>query len=305
MTSRRAGGRASALAAVAALVLLTGCAGAASAPPASADAADSTTAQTADPARTADPADATAVATPEPSGQAPPEVNPCTVRTSLGDRVVSREVAQALTSLAAAGTRAATAETELAPAYDQIFDFRLTDAEALALAAALSGREPATLTCEVVRTDLPAEPLEPSGLTARGEALRQRILTTFGPLPMGGFAPGGVNSGHVDDSSHYDGRAMDIFFRPVSPEGTARGWVLAHWLVAHGEDSTLLSVIYADRIWTSWASCAGWRDYVHPGGVTDNPVLRHLDHVHTAVQGPRRVLTPEELAERAARIPVC
>ena len=122
---------------------------------------------------------------------------------------------------------------------------------------------------------------------------------------MGGFAPGGVDSGHVDDSSHYDGRAIDIFFRPITPEGTALGWVLAHWLVAHGDDTTLLSVIYADRIWTSWASCAGWRDYVHPSGVTDNPVLRHLDHVHTAVQGPRRVLTPEELAERAARAPRC
>ena len=28
-------------------------------------------------------------------------------------------------------------------------------------------------------------------------------------------------------------------------------------------------------------------------------------HVHTALQGPRRVLAPEELAERAARGPIC
>jgi hypothetical protein len=305
MESVRASCRASAVVAIAALVLLMGCAGAGNEPPRRAEAADATGGSAGDRADAGSQTDSAALATPEPSGQAPPHVNPCTVRTSLGDRVVSREAARALTSLAAAATREVTAETDLALAYDRIVAGALTDAEAVALAAALSGREPAALTCEVARMDLPAEPLEPSGLTARGEALRARILATFGPLPMGGFAPGGVDSGHVDDSSHYDGRAIDIFFRPITPEGTALGWVLAHWLVAHGDDTTLLSVIYADRIWTSWASCAGWRDYVHPGGVTDNPVLRHLDHVHTAVQGPRRVLTAEELAERAARAPRC
>ena len=46
----------------------------------------------------------------------------------------------------------------------------------------------------------------------------------------------------------------------------------------------MLSVIYADRIWTSWAAYLGWRDYVHPSGDTRNPVLRHLDHVHVAVE---------------------
>jgi hypothetical protein len=49
----------------------------------------------------------------------------------------------------------------------------------------------------------------------------------------------------------------------------------------------VLSVIYADRIWTSWAAYAGWRDYVHPSGDTRNPVLRHLDHVHVAVESGR------------------
>ena len=219
--------------------------------------------------------------------------------------MVSREAARALTSLAAAATREVTAETDLALAYDRILAGALTYAEAVALAAALSGREPAALTCEVARVDRPAEPLEPSGLTARGEALRQRILATFGPLPMGG-----VRARRRGQRAR--GRLLALrrpghrhLLPPRLPGGTALGWVLAHWLVAHGDDTTLLSVIYADRIWTSWGSCAGWPDYVHPSGVTDNPVPRHLDHVHTAVQGPRRVLTPEELAERAARAPRC
>ena len=53
------------------------------------------------------------------------------------------------------------------------------------------------------------------------------------------------------------------------------------------QEHHVLSVIYADRIWTSWAAYAGWRDYVHPSGDTRNPVLRHLDHVHVAVESGR------------------
>ena len=88
--------------------------------------------------------------------------------------------------------------------------------------------------------------------------------------------------------SHYDGRAVDVFFRPVGDEGQRRaGWVLAQWLVAHAQRYDVLSVIHADHIWTSWASGAGWRDYVHPSGNRTNKVLRHLDHVHVAVESGR------------------
>ena len=66
-----------------------------------------------------------------------------------------------------------------------------------------------------------------------------------------------------------------------------RGHVFAQWLVAHGERYHVLSVIFADQIWTSWASSLGWRDYIHPSGDTRNPVLRHLDHVHVAVESGR------------------
>ena len=110
----------------------------------------------------------------------------------------------------------------------------------------------------------------------------------FGPLPAGGFARGGVSTGHVDSSSHYDGRAVDVFFRPYDDEGQRRaGRVFAQWLVAHAQEHHVLSVIYADRIWTSWAAYAGWREYVHPSGDTRDPVLRHLDHVHVAVESGR------------------
>ena len=97
-----------------------------------------------------------------------------------------------------------------------------------------------------------------------------------------------MSTGHVDGSSHYEGRAIDAFFRPLGDEEQRRrGHVFAQWLVAHAERYHVLSVIYADRIWTSWAAFLGWRDYVHPGGPTRNPVLRHLDHVHVAVESGR------------------
>lgn len=251
---------------------------------------------------------------------------PCTVRAPGTERTLSREAARAVTTVVALAQRHGLPDAMVAAALDRALlpgaastpvDPALVlatppaatrpSAESTALVEALSGRNPAALSCEVTHTNPPDEPLGPSGLVpqAQAQAQRERMLEVFGDLPMGGFAAGGVDSGHVEDSSHYDGRAIDVFFRPVDAGSTARGWVLAHWLVAHGEGSSLLSVIFDDRIWTSWASCAGWRTYVHPSGDTTNPVLRHLDHVHTAVQGTPRERKPEEEAERAVRGPVC
>ena len=63
-----------------------------------------------------------------------------------------------------------------------------------------------------------------------------------------------------------------------------------HHIEAVEADHQVLSIIYADHIWTSWAAYAGWRGYVHPGATLrnrGNAVLRHLDHVHVAVESGR------------------
>jgi hypothetical protein len=100
-----------------------------------------------------------------------------------------------------------------------------------------------------------------------------------------------VSTGHVDGSAHYEGRAIDVFFRPTGDhEQHRRGWVFAQWVLAHAAGHQVLSIIYDDHIWTSWAAGLGWRDYVHPGATIrhrGNAVLRHLDHVHVAVESGR------------------
>ena len=156
-------------------------------------------------------------------------------------------------------------------------------AEAGRLARALTGADPAALTCSARRPDVAGEPIGPSGLTPRAAEVRRRLDAAFGRQRVGGFAPGGVSSGHIAGSAHYDGRAIDVFFRPVTPANRARGWTLATWAVAHASELGIATVIYDDRIWTLRRSAEGWRAYRHPSGNATNPVLRHLDHVHVDV----------------------
>src|SRR5699024_12882445 len=85
--------------------------------------------------------------------------------------------------------------------------------------------------------------------------------TTLFRSSMGGFAPGGVDHGHQEDSTHYDGRAIDIFFRPVSEENRREGWQLAHWLIAHADDLDIQYVISDDLGWSAHSFGGQWHDY--------------------------------------------
>ena len=141
-----------------------------------------------------------------------------------------------------------------------------------------------SLTCRgSAARDLQEQQLGVTGLTPRAERLREAMTEVFGDQSLGGFAPGGVDQGHGADSTHYDGRAIDIFFRPVNEENRRKGWMLAHWLVAHAEDLDIQHVIFDDRFWSVHSPRGQWQDYDAPE--PRNEILRHIDHVHVDVLG--------------------
>ena len=154
-----------------------------------------------------------------------------------------------------------------------------------ALASALTGNSPAGFSC-VVRAaqDLPAQEEGANGLTPRADKVRREVRRLFGDVPTGGFAAGGVSTGHMKGSAHYDGRAVDVFVRPVGAANRRTGWAIASYLVAHASRLHVDHVIFDGRIWSAARSRQGWRDYDPGDRSGDRAVLEHRDHVHVDVQ---------------------
>ncbi|CAN5900049.1 hypothetical protein BH20ACT6_BH20ACT6_01470 [soil metagenome] len=157
------------------------------------------------------------------------------------------------------------------------------EGRARTLASALTGYSPAAFSCAIDAPSVAEQKPDGQGLTPRAQAVRQEVKLAFGDLPQGGFAPGGVRSGHQEGSAHYDGRAVDFFVRPVSEANNRRGWALAHFLVAQAARMSITTVIFDDRIWTAARSDQGWREYDEGSGSGDPTVRQHLDHVHVDV----------------------
>ena len=158
---------------------------------------------------------------------------------------------------------------------------------ARALASALTGYSPGGFSC-VAEVDGDQEAPGSTGLTPRAEVVREDVENAFGDLALGGFAPDGVTTGHMEGSAHYDGRAIDIFVRPITDENRRRGWAIAQYLVANAERLTLDHVIFDGMIWSAGRSSEeGWRAY-QPDVDDDTSaetraVLEHRDHVHVDV----------------------
>lgn len=229
----------------------------------------------------------------QPAPVAPVTSSDCWVPAPAGNVEMTTEQAQDLTTRAALGLRNDLSAADLSAAdfaTEVARTLEVAPDTALAVSRGLLGVPYAErLTCSFPRADVEPEKLGPNGLTRRATRVRRAWTEAFGALPAGGFARGGITTGHVDNSAHYEGRAIDVFFRPLErPAQRQKGWVFAQWVVAHAEQFHVLSVIYSDHIWTSWASFLGFRDYQHPGGPTKNAVLRHLEHVHVAVESGRR-----------------
>lgn len=160
------------------------------------------------------------------------------------------------------------------------------EADGRALASALTGNHEAAFWCDTPGdAEEASDRLDEAGLVARAAAVREELESVFGPLSLGGFQPGGVSSGHMDGSAHYEGRAVDVFFRPVNAANQERGWAMAHYLVAQADRLSINTVIFDDRIWRAGSrSGSGWTDYDVPSSSRgDRAILEHRDHVHVDV----------------------
>ncbi len=196
----------------------------------------------------------------------------CTVQAPDGDVGLTREQAQRATTAVALQSRGLEAP-----------DTSGIDADVLQrLADGPPDDAGPSLACQGSGVSaLPEEQMTASGLTPRAEQVRVAMTEVFGEQSLGGFAPGGVGQGHGEESTHYSGRAVDVFFRPVSEENRRAGWLLAHWLVAHATDLKIQYVIFDDQFWSTRLGRAQWHDYDSPD--PNNEILRHLDHVHVDV----------------------
>ncbi|MCW2135413.1 hypothetical protein B0G38_004604 [Arthrobacter sp. VKM Ac-2550] len=200
----------------------------------------------------------------------------CTVETLEGEVELDRDEAQLAT----------TAVVLLARGMEAPDTSGIDEAVLQRLAAGPPGDAGPSLTCQGSSAgDLQEQQLTATGLTPRAEDLREAMTEVFGDQSLGGFAPGGIDQGHGADSTHYDGRAIDIFFRPVTEENRREGWMLAHWLVAHAEELDIQYIIFDDRFWSVYSPRGQWQDYEAPE--PGNEILRHLDHAHVDVLGSR------------------
>ena len=66
----------------------------------------------------------------------------------------------------------------------------------------------------------------------------------------------------MEGSAHYEGRALDVFVRPIGKANRTKGWAMAYYLVAQAERLGIDHVIFDAKIWSSGGrSDDGWRDY--------------------------------------------
>ncbi|MZF52894.1 hypothetical protein GTX53_03360 [Streptomyces sp. SID5594] len=115
--------------------------------------------------------------------------------------------------------------------------------DAALLAAALTGREPASLNC--------TPPKRTAGNPGDAAQVRAELIRTFGKdvLPAT-RAAGASAAATVSVPVPASARAE------AEDRAPQRGWELAHWAVAHSDELLIERVSYADRVWEAGS---GWR----------------------------------------------
>lgn len=133
--------------------------------------------------------------------------------------------------------------------------------DATLLAAALTGRTSATLTCATRKGGGPGDPAK----------VRTELARSFGPavLPEGGGGRGRSGDAGAREMSVPVQAAVGAE-DPASAgsEGQGggrgagverRGWEFAHWAVARADELRIEEVSYGGRVWSATGSHGGWR----------------------------------------------
>ncbi|MEU9732194.1 heavy metal transporter [Streptomyces sp. NPDC048002] len=128
--------------------------------------------------------------------------------------------------------------------------------DATLLAAALTGRSAATLTCEGRPGTTPVTGTAPVR-DALARDFGQDVLESAGAVVGEESGP----SASPEDDGDGDGRTLDL---PVASDGgkrdaAERGWQLAHWAVANASALRIERVSYAGREWTAGNTDSQWR----------------------------------------------
>ncbi|MFJ5873366.1 hypothetical protein ACIQD1_01410 [Streptomyces sp. NPDC093088] len=121
--------------------------------------------------------------------------------------------------------------------------------DASLLAAALTGRTPAGLSCT-------ANPEE--GRPGDPRKVRAELIRAFGEKA----APTAVTGGPSAGRSAAEPPVLVVPVRPVAGAGAGaderRGWELAQWAVARAEGLRITEVSYGDRVWRAGEALGGW-----------------------------------------------
>ncbi|MFC8588143.1 hypothetical protein ACFUGD_26850 [Streptomyces sp. NPDC057217] len=129
--------------------------------------------------------------------------------------------------------------------------------DAALLAAALTGRTPAGLSCT-------ANPEE--GRPGDPRKVRAELIRAFGEKA----APTAVTGGPSAGRSAAEPPVLVVPVRPVAGAGAGaderRGWELAQWAVARAEGLRITEVSYGDRVWRAGEALGGWSK---PSGTPD------------------------------------
>ena len=147
------------------------------------------------------------------------------------------------------------------------------------IVAALTGADADLLTCPTDEVEVNEQT---DGLTPRTRRAIHAVMQAFGVTNVGGFCPGGCRTGHIPNSDHYTGHAVDFMLTPINDANRQLGDAIAAWLVANANRLAVNYVIWNERTWNRGRASEGWRIYTHPSG-SSGDTASHPDHPHLSV----------------------